>query len=79
MVKNVIRIKIGIRKSVRVSVKIWKTWNPATCSCENDKYLGSIVDSSMITFDEMIEETKSTSTKSIPTNSIQKNSIIDCC
>ena len=79
MVKNVIRIKIGIRKSVRVSVKIWKTWNPATCSCENDKYLGSIIDNSMITFDEMIEETKSTSIKSIPTNIIQKNSIIDSC
>ena len=39
-------------------------WNPATCSCENGKYLVSITDDdSVITCDEIIEETKI-----IPTN-----------
>ena len=31
-------------------------WNPATCSCENDKYLTNIKNS-VITCDEIIEET----------------------
>ena len=32
-------------------------WNPATCSCENGKYLASISDDSVITCYEIIEET----------------------
>ena len=32
-------------------------WNPATRSCENGKYLASIMDDSVITCDEIIEET----------------------
>ena len=40
-------------------------WNPATCSCKNGKYLESIIiDDSVITCDEIIEETKSISTNS---------------
>ena len=34
------------------------TLNPATCSCENGKYLASIIDDLVITCDEIIEETK---------------------
>ena len=30
-------------------------WNPATCNCENENYLASIMDYSMITCDEIIE------------------------
>ena len=30
-------------------------WNPATCNCENAKYLASIMDYSIITCDEIIE------------------------
>ena len=30
-------------------------WNPATCSCKNGKYLASIVDDSVITYDEVID------------------------
>ena len=30
-------------------------WNPATCSCENGKYLTSIMDDSAIICDEVIE------------------------
>ena len=36
-------------------------WNPATCNCENGKYLASIMDDSVITCDEIIEE-------AVPTN-----------
>ena len=36
-------------------------WNPATCNCENVKYLASIMDDSVIMFDEIIE-------KIVPTN-----------
>ena len=34
------------------------TWHPTTCSCENGKYLASIIDDSVITCDKSIEETK---------------------
>ena len=30
-------------------------WNPATCNCENGKYLASIMDDSTITCDGIIE------------------------
>ena len=33
-------------------------WNAAACSCGNGKYLASIGDDSVITWDENIEETK---------------------
>ena len=33
-------------------------WNPNTCSCVNGKYLASIIDDSVITSYEIIEETK---------------------
>ena len=36
--------------------------NPATCSCKNGKYLPSIIDGSVITCDEIIEETKTVQT-----------------
>ena len=32
-------------------------WNPATCNCENGKYLASIIDDSAIMCDVIIEET----------------------
>ena len=39
--------------------KKYYIWNPATCNCENAKYLASIMDDSAIIFDEIIytEET----------------------
>ena len=30
-------------------------WNPATCSCKNEKHLASIMDDSVIMFDEIIQ------------------------
>ena len=38
-------------------------WNPATCSYGNAKNLGSNIENLVITCDEIIETTKSTSTK----------------
>ena len=43
-------------------------WNPATCTCENDKYSGSIIDNSVITCDRIIEATKTVPTKSTSTD-----------
>ena len=40
---------------------IWEKdyiWNPATFSCENRQYLASIIDNSVSTWDEIIEETR---------------------
>ena len=42
--------------------------NTATCTCENVKYLGSIIHGSVITCEEIIEATKIVPTKSISTN-----------
>ena len=42
-------------------------WNPATCSCENRKYLLNIMDDSAITCDEIIESCNE-ETKTILTN-----------
>ena len=61
MEKNLIQINGGIMMNVDVNVKndmcVKKDYfrNPATCNCENGKYLGSIVDHSKITCDEIIE------------------------
>ena len=69
MVESVIQIKSQITINVNVSVKIKKyclcedyIWNPATCNCENGKYLASIIDDPVITCDEIIEETKAAPT-----------------
>ena len=47
-------------------------WNPVTCSHENGKYVGSIIDDWVITFDEITETTKSTSMETVPTNFNEK-------
>ena len=77
MVENVIQIKSGMTVNVGASVKIKLhrvcekdyIWNPATCSCENGKYLASVIDDSMIRCGEIIEMTKTIPTKTIPTKS----------
>ena len=40
-------------------------WNPATRNCKNGKYVGSIIDDSVITCCEIIEATKAVSTKTV--------------
>ena len=67
MVENVTQIKSGITMNVNVSAKIRgnimcgekkNSWNTSTCICENGKYLGSIIDYSVIMRDEAIEVIK---------------------
>ena len=58
--KSVIQINCGIMINIHVSVNnICEKdyiWNPATYSCENRKYLASIMEDSVITCDKTIEE-----------------------
>ena len=96
MVESVIPIKSGITINVDASVKIQKhslckkyyIWNLAICSFKNGKYLASFIDDSVITCDEIIEETKTISTNFNKKNIIYetknfyillKHSIIDSC
>lgn len=54
-------------KSQRIScVQKGYVWNPATFTCETEKYLGSIVDESVFMYDKIIETTKGTLTKTVP-------------
>ena len=75
MEENVIQINGGITRNFDVSVKnIYKKdhiWNPSTCSSENGRCLASIVDDSVITCDEIIEE----ETKTVAGNFNEKNKI----
>ena len=48
-------------------------WNPATGNCENGKYVGSIVDNSVITCDEVIVQTKTVPTRHVMKNNISTN------
>ena len=47
-------------------------WNPATCNCENGKYLASIKDDSVIACDEVIKSYDE-EIKTSPTNFDEKN------
>ena len=42
-------------------------WNPATCSCKNIKYAESVVGTSVVICDKIIDTTKSTSAKTVRT------------
>ena len=46
-------------------------WHPGTCSCENGRYLASIMDDSVMTRDKFFEE----ETKTVTTNFNEKNAI----
>ena len=72
MEENAIQIKSGITIYVSVIVKIQKTCvqkrlYPATCGCENGKYLASVIDNSVVMCDEIIEKTKTVPTSSTST------------
>ena len=54
-VNDGITINFDVRKIHPICEKYY-IWNPATSSCENGKYLASIIDDSVITCDEIIEE-----------------------
>ena len=46
-------------------------WNPATCNCENGKYLASIMDNTAIICDE-VRKSYGEEIKTIPTNFNEK-------
>ena len=52
-------------------VKKYYIWNPGTCSCENGRYLASIMDDWVMTCDKIFEE----ETKTVTTNFNEKNAI----
>ena len=55
------KFKSGIILSVTVNVKIQKIVfgiNPAACSCENGKYVGSIIGDSVVIYDHIISTKK---------------------
>ena len=62
--KNCVDVSANIRKNIFVCEKIY-IWNLSTCTCENGKYLESIIGDSEITCDEIIEATKTIRTKKI--------------
>lgn len=64
---------IGVQKFRKKCVKKGYIWNSAKCARENGKYLGSIIDDSVITHDEIIETTKGILTKTTPKKSISTN------
>ena len=81
MEENVIQINGEIMIDVHMSVKkanyVKKNffWNPATCSCENGKYLPSTIDDSAITCDEIIGSYDKEA-KTIPKNFNEKKTTI---
>ena len=52
-------------------VKKYYIWNPGTCSCENGRYLASIMDDWVMTCDKIFEE----ETKTVTANFNEKNAI----
>ena len=80
MEENVIQINVGITINVDVSVKNVMyvknyydyVWSRTTCSCENGKYLASIMDDSVIMCDEIIQSYNQ-GTKTVTTNFNEKN------
>ena len=99
MVKNVTQIKCNDKcrcecENLEIHPVCQKdyTWNPTACSGENGNYSASIIDDSVITCHEIIEETKTISTnfneKRQPVNKkimyfthhfINYHSMIDSC
>ena len=49
-------------------------WSPATCTCKNSKYSGSIIEDSVIKYDEILSTAKNVSTNvTVSTNFHNKN------
>ena len=45
-------------------------WSPAKCTCENEKYLGSIIEDSVTACTEIIEGTKTIPAKTVPAKKV---------
>ena len=53
--------------------KKYFTWNPATFSWKNDKYLASVINNSVITCGDITEKTKTVPAKSTPRKTVPTN------
>ena len=90
IVQHVIQIKKWNNKTCQCECKNYRqskkdySWNPSTCTYENSKYLKSVVDTSVITYDGIISLMDIVSTKNantIVTNisiNYQSEKIRDC-
>ena len=72
MTKNV-GVSVEVQKKFPVLLKKNHVWNRDRCICQNGTYLGSIIDDSVITFNEIMEETKTVQTKTVSTKSTSTN------
>ena len=75
LVENVTQYKSGISVNVIANIRENEcekkhVWNPSTCTCKNDKYLGSIIADSKSTCDEIVEVTRTVPTKTVLTETI---------
>ena len=70
--KNVIQINGGITITICEKDYIWHV--ASTCSCENGKYLASVMDDSAIACDGVLES-HDKETKTIPTNFNERKEI----
>ena len=75
--KNCVDVSANIRKNIFVCEKIY-IWNLSTCTCENGKYLESIIGDSEITCDEIIEATKPFEQKKFDRNRSNKKYKFSC-
>ena len=72
MTKNV-GVSVKVQKKFPVLLKKNHVWNRDRCICQNGTYLGSIIDDSVITFNEIMEETKTVQTKTVSAKNTSTN------
>ena len=65
IVKNVTQILKNIACAKKIIFLI-----PATCSCKNGQYVGSIIEDSVVMYGETIQERKTVATKSTSTKAV---------
>ena len=64
---------ISLPKCLWCGERTENIWSPAKCTCENEKYLGSIIQDSVTTCAEIIEGTKTIPEKTVPTKNALTN------
>ena len=74
-INGVITINVNGRAKRIIYVKNIYIWNPATCRCENSKYLASVNYDSRIMCDQIIDESHDEEIKTVTTNFNEKNVI----
>ena len=80
MAKNMTQIYVSIKIQENViCAKETFFWNSATCSCQNDKYLGSIIDDSVAICDKVIDTSKTVPTKTSSAKNASTNFYILFC